>query len=271
MGSGIVLDDKGNILTNHHVVEEADGIVVTLPDGRFLPATVVGSDPETDIAVVRVDGDGLNAARFGDSTSLRGGQPVLAIGNPMGLPGGPTVTSGVVSSIQRKLQRGDLPEMRVIQTDAAVNPGSSGGPLVDLEGKVVAVTTATMPYAEGIGFAIPINEALAVTQQIIQHGKVRRPWLGLVGQDVDRFTAGEYGLSGTRGVFIVGLSRGGPAESSGVRIGDLLVALDKREVADMPDLIAGLREHTPGQPAELEIDRRGRRLTLEVQLGNRPY
>ncbi|HTD81358.1 MAG TPA: trypsin-like peptidase domain-containing protein, partial [Thermoplasmata archaeon] len=177
-GSGVVMDNQGHILTNHHVIQEAERILVTFPDGRVLPGSVVGSDEDTDVGVIKVEGDGVKPAEFGDSDRLKVGQPVLAIGNPLGLSGGPTVTSGVVSSLRRSLDLGSG-GLKVIQTDAAVNPGNSGGPLVDLEGKVVAINTVTIPYAEGIGFAIPTNAALKVAREILQHGRVQRSWLGV--------------------------------------------------------------------------------------------
>src|SRR5213083_2688167 len=176
-GSGVILDDKGHILTTHHVVDGAEKVIVTFADGRVLSGAVVGGDEETDIAVVRVDGKEFRAADYANSDELKVGQPVLAIGNPLGLSGGPTVTSGVVSSLRRSVDLGNG-GLKVIQTDAAVNPGNSGGPLVDLQGKVVAINTVTIPYAEGIGFAIPANTALKVAKEILQKGRVQRPWLG---------------------------------------------------------------------------------------------
>src|SRR3989442_10018031 len=184
-GSGIVMDKDGHVLTNHHVVTEAEKILVTFPDGRVLPGTVVGGDEDTDVAVIKVEGDGVKPAEFGDSDRLKVGQPVLAIGNPLGLSGGPTVTSGVVSSLRRSVDLGNG-GLKVIQTDAAVNPGNSGGPLVDLEGKVVAINTVTIPYAEGIGFAIPANAALKVAKEILQQGRFHRAWLRLSGRDGNR-------------------------------------------------------------------------------------
>ena len=210
-GSGVALD-AGHVLTNRHVVDGADRILVTLPDGRVLGGSVVGEDEETDTAVVRVEGEGLKPAAFGDSDRLKVGQPVLAIGNPLGLSGGPTVTSGVVSSLRRHLQFGDGGQ-KVIQTDAAVNPGNSGGPLVDLEGRVIGITTVTVPYAEGIGFAIPVNDAKAVADEILRHGRVERPWLGVAGYDVNRPLASYYGLTVSSGVFLADVAQGGPAQT----------------------------------------------------------
>src|SRR6267378_1561887 len=201
-GSGVVLDNKGHILTTNHVVEGAEKVIVTFDDGRVLSGTVVGGDEETDVAVVRVDGSTVPPAEYANSDELKVGQPVLAIGNPLGLPGGPTVTSGVISSLRRHLGRGPGDGLPVIQTDAAVNPGNSGGPLVDLRGRVVAINSATIPYAEGIGFAIPINAALGVARQILEHGHVQRPWLGVAGYDVDRRVAAYYGITSRQGVFL---------------------------------------------------------------------
>src|SRR3990170_1222553 len=161
-GSGVVFDDQGHVLTSHHVVAKAERLFVGLADGRVLSGKIVGADEETDIAVVRIEAGGLHPSALGDSDALKVGQPVLAIGNPLGLAGGPTVTSGVISSLRRNLQHHDADGLRMIQTDAAVNPGNSGGPLVDLAGKVVAINTATIPFAEGIGFAVPINDAAQV-------------------------------------------------------------------------------------------------------------
>src|SRR5437764_8981101 len=224
-GSGVILDDQGDILTRHHVVEGAGKVIVTFADGRVLSGAVVGGDEETDIAVVRVDGKEFRAADYANSDELKVGQPVLAIGNPLGLPGGPTVTCGVVSSLRRHLGRGPGDGVRVIQTDAAVNPGNSGGPLVDLQGRVVAINTATIPYAEGIGFAIPINAALGVARQILEHGHVQRPWLGVAGYDVDRRLAAYYGITSRQGVFLAEVTAGSPAESAGLQVGDVLTSL----------------------------------------------
>ncbi len=270
-GSGVVLDDQGHILTNHHVVAEAERVIVTLADGQVLAGAVVGGDEESDIALLRVEGKGLKPAALGDSSKLKVGQPVLAIGNPLGLAGGPTVTSGVVSSLRRSVQLRRENEIRVIQTDAAVNPGNSGGPLVDLEGKVVAINTVTIPYAEGIGFAIPINDAVHVAKEILEHGRVQRSWLGIVGYDVDRRVAHYYGLTATRGIFVVETTAGGPAEAAGIRTGDVLVSLGERRLDALSDLVDALKETKIGDTVELEAERAGQRLRVRVALGQRPF
>lgn len=270
IGAGVVLDRKGRILTNAHTVDRAERILVGLGDGRVLGGSVVGTDGDTDIAVVQADGDGLVPAEFGDSEGLKVGQPVLAIGNPLGLPGGPTVTSGVVSSLHRSIRLGGNDGVQVLQTDAAVNPGNSGGPLVDLRGRVVALTTAAIPYAEGIGFAVPINAALEVARQIVEHGRVLRPWLGIVGYDVDRRVAAYYGLPVSQGVFLVERSDGGPAAAAGLRAGDVITALDGHPVAATSDLVAALRGRKVGDQVEVNIERQGAR-TVRITLGLRPF
>ncbi len=269
-GSGVVLDDRGHILTTHHVVDGSNKVIVTFNDGRVLSGAVIGGDEETDVAVVRVEGAGLRPAEFANSDELRVGQPVLAIGNPLGLPGGPTVTSGVISSLRRNLTRWPGDGLPVIQTDAAVNPGNSGGPLVDLRGRVVAINTATIPYAEGIGFAIPINSALDVSRQIVEHGHVQRPWLGIGGYDVDRRVAAYYGIASRRGVFVAEITQGSPAETAGMQVGDVITTLGGRTLGGIADLVETLREKSIGDSIDIELERRGQKLRLKAALGSRP-
>jgi serine protease Do len=270
LGSGVVLDDKGHILSNAHTVEGAQRILVGLGDGRVVGGSVIGVDEDTDIAVIRVADDGLSPATFADSDKLRVGQPVLAIGNPLGLPGGPTVTSGVISSLHRSLRLGNGDGQAVIQTDAAVNPGNSGGPLVDLQGRVVAITTATIPYAEGIGFAVPSNTAQEVARQIIAHGRMQRPWLGIVGYDVDRRLAQYYGLGATSGIFLVEVTDGSPAQKAGLQVGDVVLSLDGKPLAGVSDLVTALLGRKIGDSVDVEVDRQGKR-KLRLALGTRPF
>ena len=269
-GSGIVMDKDGHILTNHHVVTEAERILVAFPDGRVLPGSVVGSDEDTDVAVVKVEGDGVRPAEFGDSDRLKVGQPVLAIGNPLGLSGGPTVTSGVVSSLRRSVDLGNG-GLKVIQTDAAVNPGNSGGPLVDLQGKVVAINTVTIPYAEGIGFAIPANAALKVAKEILQQGRVQRAWLGVSGYDVNRRLAAYYALTVSRGVFVGEITEKGPAASAGLEVGDVITSVGDKPVASVGDLVEAIREKRIGDAVDVEVVRMGRKVTVRPTLGARPW
>lgn len=270
IGSGVVMDGQGHILTNAHTVDGAERILVGLGDGRVLGGSVLGADEETDIAVVRVDADHLTPAEFGDSDRLKVGQPVLAIGNPLGLPGGPTVTSGVVSSLHRSISLGAGGAVHVIQTDAAVNPGNSGGPLVDLQGRVIALNAATIPYAEGIGFSVPINVALDVARQILEHGRPQRPWLGVVGYDVDRRIAHYYGLGVSQGVFLVELSEGSPAAASGLRVGDVITGIDGQAVTEISDLVEALRGKKIGDEVEVQIERQGP-TRVRITLAARPF
>ena len=270
VGSGVVLDSKGHILTNYHVVDGADRIVVTLTDGKVLSGTVVGGDEETDIAVVKVEGANLPPAEFRDENGVKVGQPVLAIGNPLGMPGGPTVTSGIVSSLSRSLQMYPGGGMKVIQTDAAVNPGSSGGPLVDLEGKVLGITTAVMTHAEGIGFAVPSKVALDIARQIIEHGQVMRPWLGISGFDANSRPAYYYGMWAPSGVFIADVTPGSPADKAGIQVGDNLQTIDGKPLAGLGDLLEALRSRKVGDSAVLEIGRQGASRKVQVALGTRP-
>lgn len=271
VGSGVVLDQEGHVLTNRHVVDDARQIVVTLNDGRILAGQVIGSDDETDIAVVQVEESDLVPAEMGDSDALEVGQPVLAIGNPLGLSGGPTVTSGVVSSIRRSLRMGNGNGLGMIQTDAAVNPGNSGGPLVNYEGQVVAINAATVPYADGIGFAIPINAAISIARQIIDHGQVRRPWLGITGYDVNRRVAYHYRLSANRGVLVVEITPDSPAEAAGLRMGDVILSLQEESLGSVGDLVEALRSRNIDDEVTLEVERGGKRSTVRAKLGTRPF
>jgi serine protease Do len=270
VGSGVVLDKEGHVLTNEHVVSGADDLVVALPDGRVLGGTIVGSDVETDIAVLETEPGLLSAAEFGNSDVLKIGQPVLALGSPLGLMGGPTVTSGVISALTRSIHLGNGEGLQVIQTDAAVNRGSSGGPLVDLNGRVVAITTAHVPFADGIGFAIPSNTALKIAQEIVSHGRVVRPWLGIMGYEVSPRMASYHRLPRSTGILITALVKHGPALGAGLRVGDMLVAAGGRQVASMADLSAVMKGLGPGESVELEVIRNGANLKSKVQLGTRP-
>ena len=270
-GSGVVLDGSGHLLTSEHVVEGSAKVIVTLSNGQVLSGVVLGGDEETDVAVVKVDPDGLKVAAFGDSDALKVGQPVLAIGNPLGLAGGPTVTSGVVSSLRRTLPIRGGDGQPMIQTDAAVNPGNSGGPLVDLEGNVIGINTMTIPYAEGMSFAIPINRARTVAEELIAKGRVARPWLGIVGYDVDRRVAYHYGLATSRGVFLVEVAPEGPAAAAGLQVGDVLVSLDGKPLGSIPDLQDVLRDRKVGESVEMEVERLGRRSRFAAKLGLRPF
>ncbi|HXF83368.1 MAG TPA: trypsin-like peptidase domain-containing protein [bacterium] len=265
-GSGVIITPDGYVLTNSHVVSGSRRIEVGLQDGRTLEAEVVGDDPHSDLAVVRLHEAGLPSAELGDSARLRVGQLVVAIGNPLGFQA--TVTTGVVSALGRALRArsGRLIE-NVIQTDAALNPGNSGGPLVDARGRVVGINTAVIMGSQGICFAIPVNTAKWVTAQLIRNGRVRRAYLGISGQQVtlDRQLALEYGLTGQSGVRIVDVQPGTAAERAGLRPGDVLVGLGGAPVPSPDELQRLLARHEVGAPVTIEILRGPSRLSVVAE------
>ncbi len=264
-GSGFVFTPDGLILTNSHVVHDATRIDVTLADGRRAPAHIIGDDPATDLAVVRIDASGLQAVPLGDSQQLRPGQMAIAIGNPYGFQS--TVTAGVISALGRSLRSysGRLIE-DVIQTDAALNPGNSGGPLVDSRGQVIGVNTATILPAQGICFAIGINTAKFVASRLLRDGRIRRSYIGVSAQTVPihRRVVRFYGLARETGVVVVGIEERSPARSAGLREGDVIVALDDKPVAGVDDLHRLLTDAQVGARCELTVIRHTERLMLPI-------
>ena len=270
LGSGVIVSASGYILTNHHVVESADEIEVALADGKKLLAKVVGNDPETDLAVLRVDAASVPAITFGQSDALRVGDVVLAIGNPFGV--GQTVTSGIVSALGRSGLDINTFE-NFIQTDAAINPGNSGGALIDAQGNLVGINSAIYSRSGGsmgIGFAIPVSTAKIVLEQIIKTGSVTRGWIGVEAQEITAPLAESLKLPDIKGAIIAGVLRNGPADKAGMKPGDVLLAVDGKPVTDprsMLNLVAGL---TPGETAKLRIRRGQETLELAVAIGKRP-
>ena len=264
-GSGLVIAQDGYVLTNCHVVERADRARVGLADGRAVEGSVVGRDPSTDLAVLRLTADGLTAAELGDSDALRVGQLVIAIGNPLGFQS--TVTTGVVSALGRSLngRDGRLIE-NVIQTDAALNPGSSGGPLVDTRARVVGINTAVIAAAQGICFAVPSNTASAVAAALIRDGHVRRAYLGVSAAPtpIGRALAARLGLAASDGVRIIEVTPGTPAARAGLQPGDILVFLDGVAVTSLTALQRLLTAGRIGRPAAVAAIRRGERLDLTI-------
>jgi Do/DeqQ family serine protease len=270
LGSGVIVSSSGYILTNNHVVEAADEIEVALSDGKKSLAKVVGNDPDTDLAVLRIEGDALPAITFGQSDALRVGDVVLAIGNPFGV--GQTVTSGIVSALGRS-GLGINTFENFIQTDAAINPGNSGGALVDSRGNLVGINSAIFSRSGGsmgIGFAIPASTAKAVMEQIIKTGAVTRGWIGVEAQEITPGLADSFKLGEAKGAIIAGVLKNGPADKGGVKPGDVLVAIEGKPVLDtrgMLELVAALQ---PGASAKLKLVRQGKEIELPVTVGRRP-
>jgi S1-C subfamily serine protease len=239
-GSGLIIDRKGYVITNNHVIDEATRVQVHLKDGRTFLGEVVGSDASTDIAVIKVDADNLPAASLGDSEKLKVGQIALAIGNTLGLQGGPTVSMGVVSALGRPLPGTDFIFEGLIQTDTAINPGNSGGPLADIGGNVIGMNTAMIPFAQGVGFAIPVNTMKWVVQQILEKGRVIRPWLGISGANMNQAIARRYDLPADSGVLVVEVDSRGPAYEAGMRVGDVIIQVGSHSVKQMKDILMAL-------------------------------
>jgi serine protease DegQ len=271
LGSGVVVSPEGYILTNFHVVDGADEIEVAHNDGRKYKARVVGSDPESDLAVLRIPADHkLPVIAFGSSDTLRVGDVVLAIGNPFGV--GQTVTSGIVSALGRS-HLGINTFENFIQTDAAINPGNSGGALVDSNGNLVGINTAIYSQSGGsmgIGFAIPVSLAKNVMEQIVKSGGVTRGWVGIEVQEITPELAQSFKLSGTQGALIAGVMRGSPADKAGIKPGDVLAQVAGKRVKDaqvMLELIAALE---PGKIARFDLKRDGRDVGVDITIGKRP-
>jgi len=270
LGSGVIVGIEGFILTNNHVIEAADEIEVALNDGRQAVATLVGTDPESDLAVLKIQMEQLPAITFGRVESLMVGDVVLAIGNPFGV--GQTVTMGIVSALGRT-HLGINTFENFIQTDAAINPGNSGGALVDSEGNLIGVNTAIYSRSGGslgIGFAIPVSLARQVMEQIIQTGSVTRGWIGVEVQDITPELAESFKLGETRGVLIAGVVRGGPAERAGVKPGDVLVEVQGRAVPDSFEMLNTVASTKPGEIAKLIVVRGGERVSIDLTVGRRP-
>ena len=270
LGSGVIVRADGAILTNYHVIEAADAIEVRLRDGRRAAAKLVGADPESDLAVLKIDLPDLPAIAFDPDPSVRVGDVVLAIGNPFGV--GQTTTQGIVSAVGRN-RLGLNTYEDFIQTDAAINPGNSGGALIDTRGELVGINTAI--YSEtggslGIGFAIPAAAAHHILDEILAHGRVRRGWLGLEPQDITPDLARAFGLKDTRGAIVARILPGGPAARAGVRMGDVIRSLDGQPVEDAYDLVNRLAPLPTDSTARLALLRQGRTLTLDVKVGVRP-
>jgi S1-C subfamily serine protease len=266
MGSGTIIDPNGYILTNNHVIGEAEEIAVTLWNGEVLEGKLVGSCNVHDIAVVKVEKQGLPAAELGDSDQLRVGQRVYAIGNPFGLSGGPTVTSGVISALNRTIEAQNEMLENLVQTDAPINPGNSGGPLVSLDGKVVAINTAIIPYAQGIGFAIPISTAKSCASEVTTGGVYEKPRLGIIGLSLTEEVSRYYGLPVEQGVFVSKVTEGSPAQRAGIVAGDIILRMDNAPIYSVEDLINEIQNRKIGERVRIGVFRRGKEQTFEATL-----
>lgn len=276
VGSGVIIDQNGYILTNNHVIDDAKRLKVTLTDGRMLNGKVIGKDEITDLAVVKAEGistdesDVLPYAHLGNSDDLKIGQVVIAIGNPFGLTGGPTVTAGIISSLNRNLQF-ENGMLELIQTDAAINPGNSGGPLVNTKGEIIAINTAKMPYAHGIGFAVPINIAKSIMDELIQNGRVtNRPWIGIASIKITKQLAHYYQLPVIDGVLIAQVEPYSPADDAGLRKGDIIEEIDSNRINDPSQVSSQVRKKHVRDQILMVVNRYGRRFDVPLQLQARP-
>ena len=272
-GSGVIFDAQGHILTNNHVIQGAQRVNVTLDDGRQYDAGIVGTDPLTDLAVLRIEGVIYPNTPFTNPASVRVGQWVIAIGNALGLPGGPTVTVGIVSAVDRSLAVGPGQNLyNLIQTDAIINPGNSGGPLLNLAGEIIGINTAVLRggRVEGIGFAISVETAIPVAQELIAIGRVRWAWLGGEFSDLSTEEAAKRNLSSGRGVLVTDVIEDGPAWQAGIMEGDIILSIADGEVSTVKQLTLLLRDFRAADSVEVDFWRDGQRQSLQVTLGARP-
>jgi S1-C subfamily serine protease len=282
VGSGVIYDEQGHILTNNHVVENASKLLVSLPDGRVFPATLLGGDARTDLAVLQIEGDNLPVAQLGDSNQMRVGDWVIAIGNALALAGGPTVTGGVVSATGRTIQEPSTSQgpgpflFDLIQTDAAINPGNSGGPLVNLDGQVVGINTLSGGsagqglQAEGIGFAIGISAAKPLADQLVATGSVVHPYLGIGYVPLNPALSARYGIPVSYGAYVTTVTNGSPADQAGLQADDVITKVDGTALHSDSDLALILSRHKPGDELSLTVQRGNQALSLKVTLGQAP-
>ncbi len=268
LGSGVIVSPEGYLLTNHHVVEDATDIEVQLPDGRQASARLIGSDAETDIAVLKIELDNLPVIALGDMRALQVGDAVLAIGNPFNV--GQTVTAGIVSALDRK--QSDTPFQNFIQTDAAINPGNSGGALVDAQGNLVGINTAIFSASGGslgIGFAVPVDTARAVMEALLRGGSVKRGWIGVVPRDLSAELADSLSLPVKTGVLITGVLQEGPAARGGIKPGDVVLKVGDTPVRSTIELLSAVAALPPDSTAKLGLQRGAQALVVQVQVGER--
>ena len=270
VGSGFILNEDGLILTNAHVVLGSHEIKVALEDGRIFPAQIRGLDTMKDLAVIKINASGLPVPRIAKDNDLKIGQMAIAIGSPLGLVGGPTVTVGVISALNRSIQTEVTFMEGLMQTDAAINPGNSGGPLVNSSGEVIGINSAIIPFAQGIGFAIPIEVALEIAYELIEHGEIIRPWISMNAIDVNPKLVAYYDLPTTKGVVITDVVKGSEADRSGIEIADILIRMDGTEINNVRDLIKVLNKHKVGDIVTMEFFRGQEKVKLKTVLEKAP-
>lgn len=264
-GSGIIFDKTGYIVTNHHVIEGANSVSVTLSGGKKVPAKIIGGDSKTDIAVLKIDAENLPVGKFGDSSKVRVGDTAIAIGNPLGQEFAGSVTTGVISALNRTINT-DGKEYKVIQTDASINPGNSGGALCNEAGEVIGINTLKLKSAEGMSFAIPINEAKPIIEALIKNGYVSRPTLGIGYTIISPEMSEQYSIP--IGAGIQQVSRGGAAEAAGIKVGDIMTHFDGKEIKEINTLGDILKEHKVGDEITAKIWRDGRSYDVKIKIGD---
>ncbi len=265
-GSGFIIDSIGNIVSNFHVVAGANKVEVVLKDGRTFTGTVVGGDKATDIVVIKIDGTNLTPVKLGDSEKLKVGQMALAIGNALDLPGAPTVSAGVISAIGRPLPWADFVFEGLLQTDTPINPGNSGGPLADLDGNVVGINTAIVPFAQGVGFAIPINTVKWVIEQVLEKGRVVRPMLGVSVININQVVARRFQLQTQTGVLVGSVAAKSPAAQARLREGDVILKVGEYEIKNVKDLLVALSKLSVKQSVNVTYMRGGQTEQVALRL-----
>jgi len=269
LGSGFIIDKNGYILTNYHVIDSAQSIVVNLANGKKVRGKVIGGDQSNDLAVIKIETKNLPVAVLGDSNHIKVGQLAVAIGNPFGLQ--QTVTSGVVSALGRSISEGEGRVLdNLIQTDASINPGNSGGPLVNSRGQVIGINTAIISQAQGIGFAIPINTAKSIASQLIRDGKVSKPWLGILGTTVNEELAKQYNLSVIEGALVIKIMPESPAARANLEVADIVTMINEKKVHSMEELQQIVRKYKPGDKLIFTVQRENKTKKIELKLGEAP-
>jgi serine protease Do len=267
LGSGVIIRSDGLILTNNHVIADATKIEVTLSNGKTYKGEVLGTDPTSDLALVKINASDLPTATLGDSSKAKVGEFVIAIGNPYGLDH--TVTFGVISAVERNIDTGDSTMYGVIQTDAAINPGNSGGPLVNLKGEVIGINTMIYQNAQGLGFAVSSNTAKRVIDSILKTGSVKWPYLGVKVTTMTQKLANAYNIKYTEGAFVADVVVGSPAYIAGIRKYDIITAVNDKAIKTSDDLISTIRNYSPNDKVNITVSRNGKIMNFEVVLGSR--